>query len=133
MILTVLHTLGAAALVLSIAVQYNDPDPLLWMAIYAVPLPVVLLGLFRQYTVAAALLMGLYFAGGLAWMPWDNLAEAAGVRPQWKMMSPENEQFREAGGLLVTALILAVPAWCWWNEDRAHRDLEDITDLADPF
>jgi hypothetical protein len=48
------------------------------------------------------------------------------------MMSPENEQFREAGGLLVTALILAVPAACWWRRHGDRDDLENLLDFLDP-
>lgn len=110
-----LHALGAAVLGLSIIVQYNDPDPWLWSALYAVPLGVVISGCLGRYSAAALPLLLCYTFGGLWWMPWADLAVAAGVRPQWKMMSPENEQFREAGGLLVAALCLAAPAWCWWR------------------
>lgn len=131
MILKAVHAVLALLLGLSIAVQYNDPDPALWMALYALPLVFVAMGFFERYSPLAGALTMLYLPGAAWLMPWGNLEAAWGAGPQWRMMSPENETLREAGGLLFCAIALGVPFGCWWFLRASGEDREDILDAAD--
>ena len=100
---------------LSIAVQYNDPDPIYWMVLYT----------------PAALLSGLALAGRfrlrptlLAFAVYLALALYAApaflqARPEsfnaWRMGTLADEEVREAGGIALCALWTAVLLW------RANR------------
>jgi hypothetical protein len=93
-----------ALFVVSVAVQWNDPDPAYWMAIYGV----------------AALLAARAAQGHLPLLPnaaafalFSTLALRAlpdllGAREQafthWHMLAESDEVAREAGGLLICAL-----------------------------
>jgi hypothetical protein len=94
----------------AVAVQYNDPDPLRWMAIYGL----------------AALACGLWLARRLPrWMPAvvgiSALGWAATLAPgvvgrvsigdlfeSYAMKSAPVEEAREMGGLLIVAAWMAV-------------------------
>lgn len=75
---------------MSIAVQYNDPDPILWMVIYFLP---ILLGSthllghnIRLYAIGLAILYTIY---------------AVWIYPGPVPAPFNNEEFRETGGLLI--------------------------------
>lgn len=118
MILKTLYTVEVALLALSIAVQYNDPDPIRWMILYAIPLVLVVMAFMGRYSVMSLLAIPAYLALALWSMPWGNLAGAFGGMPQWKMMSPENETLREAGGLFLCAVFLIGPVWQYLRHRR---------------
>ena len=100
----------AALFAFAAAVQYNDPDPLRWMAIYGL----------------AMLACGLALAGRLSWLPpallglialvWaGTLAPGVVGRvsvgelfQSYGMLSPAVEEGREMGGLLIVAVWMGV-------------------------
>ena len=100
----------AALFAFAAAVQYNDPDPLRWMAIYGL----------------AMLACGLALAGRLSWLPpallglialiWaGTLAPGVVGRvsvgelfQSYGMLSPAVEEGREMGGLLIVAVWMAL-------------------------
>ena len=88
----------------SLAVQYNDPDPYLWMPIYG--LAAVLAGrgaaghLDLRANLAALL---LYLALFALWAPSLGHARREAFE-HWHMLAPEDEEPREAGGLALCAL-----------------------------
>ena len=93
-----------ALFLLSVAVQYNDPDPYLWMPIYGLAAVLAGMGAAGRLPVranAAALL--LYLGLFALWAP-----SLAGARHEafesWHMQAPEDEEPREAGGLALCAL-----------------------------
>jgi hypothetical protein len=93
-----------AVFLLSLAVQYNDPDPELWMPIYGLAATLAGLGAAGRLPLAPnALALVLYLVLFALW------AEAlVGARHQafrsWHMQAPEDEAPREAGGLALCAL-----------------------------
>jgi hypothetical protein len=107
-----LHLLFAALFGLGAAVQYNDPDPLRWMAIY----------------LAAAVICGLAAAGRIRWpapavVALVALAWAATLAPgvigavqpeelvsAWEMKDARVEEGREMYGLLIIAAWMSVIA-----------------------
>jgi hypothetical protein len=98
-------------------VQYNDPDPFTWMAIYGAACVISLI-VARRGTIPLLAVLAL---GGLA-LVWA-LALVAGVpSPEiftsmfdaWEMQSARIEEAREASGLAIVAAwmaVLAVRAW----------------------
>ena len=113
MVLRVVSALMTGLLAVAVAVQYNDPDPIRWMALYgaacalsalvvvrgrAPTLPVVIVGL-------VALVWGLFAARSAYGR--SHLAE---MFQYWEMKSPAVEEAREASGLLLVAAWMAVLA-----------------------
>ena len=101
------------------AVQFNDPDPLLWIAIYGI-VGLVSIGAFfgkyHQYTLISLLLIItvwslLLLPNVFTWLSTSALGELAG-----EMMSdkPYIEGTREFGGLLIADLALIYH----WLESR---------------
>lgn len=93
---------------LSVAVQWNDPDPWLWMPIYG--LAAALAGLAaagRTPLAANAAALVLYLGLFALWAP-----SLGGARHEafesWQMLAAEDEAPREAGGLALCALWSAV-------------------------
>jgi uncharacterized membrane protein YfcA len=101
----------AALFAISIAVQWNDPDPLSWMAIYGVA--AALAGAaaagylpFRLNAAALVLFLALFFI----WLP--SLADARGEAFQsFQMRAAIDEEPREAVGLALCALWSGIQTW----------------------
>jgi hypothetical protein len=101
----------AALFVFSALVQINDPDPLRWIAVYAVAALVCVLEARRTtpWPVAAAaaaiaLLTAVLIARDLDFAPVASLFE------QWEMRDTSIEETREVGGLLIVAVWMTVVA-----------------------
>jgi len=103
-----LAALMCALFTVSVAVQYNDPDPYLWMPIYG--LAAVLAGLGAAGRVplwpnaAALALFVVLFA---FWAPSLGAARPEAFE-SWHMQGAGDEEPREAGGLALCALWSAV-------------------------
>jgi hypothetical protein len=89
-------------------VQWNDPDPLLWIALYGLAAALSLsaaAGRFWLWPSAAA--AALYLAGMLSLLP--ALADArASAFTAWKMRDASDEEAREALGLAICAVWMIV-------------------------
>ena len=114
----VLQWIMAAAFALSVVVQYNDPDPLVWMAIYGAAMGVAIWAASRPrsypwWAPAAVGVVALVWAAGL-------LPQVAGqVRipelfASWEMKSTRVEMAREDGGLLIVGFWMAVTTLAAW-------------------
>jgi hypothetical protein len=104
----------------SVAVQYNDPDPIRWMAIYGIAAVVCGLELWRRtptWLPAVVMLIAVAWAIGIGYG-----AHADAVRhmfDQWEMKNVHVEEAREQYGLtIVAAWMLAVTIAAW---RRARR------------
>lgn len=93
-------------LVLSVAVQYNDPDPLVWGAVYGVAAVWCGLAAFRPEffeTAFARLLVSLTFLASLVgvWWWWPTT-------PRWWMQEVwwATETAREGMGAMIVAVAL---------------------------
>ena len=110
--------LMCALFLLSVAVQYNDPDPALWMSLYG--LAAALAGLAAAGrlplwpNVAALVLFGALFA---AWAP-----TLVGARHEaftsFEMRAAADEEPREAVGLALCAAWSAVQTLAAWRARR---------------
>lgn len=100
----------AAAFLFSVAVQYNDPDPLRWMAIYGAAAMVCVLAVAGRERWLVSAVIGLVALGwALTLMPdvigkvrFGELFEA------FEMKDERVEVAREMGGLLIVAFWMAV-------------------------
>jgi hypothetical protein len=133
--LTVLRPLAAAfalLFLLAAALQYNDPDPIQWMAIYLAACASCLTTVrgrtdWRLATATAA--VSLLWA--LALMPhaWDMpLLQLLG---DWGMSDPRVERAREMYGLLLVFAVCAAFGRQQWSARRA-AELIKTTDRDAP-
>lgn len=98
---------------MSVAVQYNDPDPLLWMAIYGAAAVACALSLARRLPrwlpiviALVAILWSLRIAPRvLGTVPFLDMFAA------WEMKDTGIEESREMYGLLLIATWMLVLAW----------------------
>jgi hypothetical protein len=106
--------IGCAAMALlfavAIAVQRNDPDPLTWMAAYAIPCGFSLAACAgRRSPQACAVLGAAYLVSAAAYLPPFASARGAAFT-HWHMQSASDEEAREGAGLALSAAWLAVLA-----------------------
>jgi hypothetical protein len=93
------------------AVQYNDPDPLRWIAIYSAACALSLVAFFGR-RVTAVLPLAV-FAIAMVWavviaFGGPTALEYGHMFDSWEMKSPSVEEAREASGLLIVAVWMMV-------------------------
>ena len=100
------------------ALQWNDPDPILWIIIYAIPTLLCAGAAFQKIpwwiygiTVVAFLAYAIYlwpghYEGGLM----DEMKAGSGV-----------EEARESLGLLICAVSLAYVGWLFWRKSKTNK------------
>ena len=105
---------GAMALLFlfGAAVQYNDPDPLQWVAIYVAAAIACVLAMFnrlRWWIAAVVGTLALIWAITFVPVTFPNvrIAELFGA---WEMANARVEEGREMYGLLIIAVYMAVLA-----------------------
>jgi hypothetical protein len=124
MVFRTLNGLMAVLFAIALAVQFNDPDPLRWMAIYGAALAVSILAAVRgrvpvalTVTVGAiALAWGLLLAGrgGGTFRVYQHMFDA------WEMRNTSIEEAREATGLLIVFFwMVVVGLWPWFSARSA--------------
>ena len=95
------------------ALQFNDPDPIQWIAIYSAACVLSLLVAIRRRVAPAASLTVFTIAivwaaliafGGPAASEYGHMFDA------WEMKSPSVEEAREASGLVIVAVWIMVLA-----------------------
>lgn len=123
MFLRVLAGLMTLLFLFSVAVQYNDPDWYVWMAIYAAAAILSALAALRPGKPdarAAALVALIAAVWALTIVPrvWGRVtwAEIAG---NYVMKTPVIEEARECIGLTIVAVWSAVLAIARWPRRRA--------------
>ena len=99
-----LSALFVGIFLLSAAVQWNDPDPLVWIAGYLVAAGLSLAACFGQMPVfpnaAAAIVFGFWFLSLAGTIPGAPSAAFS----SFKMRASTHEEPREAVGLLICAV-----------------------------
>jgi len=105
------HSVAAALLLVMAAIQFNDPDPIYWVTVYAVAaiIPIgQLIG--RRFPALWTLVMGMIIAGLLMSLPgfWNYLTADDFLSITREMLGdkPYVEYGREFLGLMIAALLL---------------------------
>ncbi|MEM7079118.1 MAG: transmembrane 220 family protein [Pseudomonadota bacterium] len=99
-------------LLLSAAVQYNDPDPWLWIVIYTVGAGFTLAYLLGYTHRLALLLAGsIGLVGTIVIILPLQQVETANVISSVQMQGEGVEEVREAGGLALQSVWLLYLAW----------------------
>ena len=113
----------AILFLLFVVVQFNDPDPLLWILIYGSMVGVSIAAYFNKYPTQLMVIMAagflvmtiLYFEGFATWfnssdrsLLFDDLA---------KMQYPYIEEAREFLGLLINLAVLIFYFWLGKRQD----------------
>ena len=103
----------AILLFLFAALQYNDPDPWLWIIIYAAPAVIIIMDLAgkpvkRLYliTIVALSLFSLIYLPGV--IDYITAGEPGVIVESMKASKPYIEETREFGGLLIMILFLLI-------------------------
>jgi hypothetical protein len=101
-----------ALFLVSAAVQWNDPDPLYWIAIYGAAAILAARAAQGQLPLVPNAVALLAFAALAARALPDLLAAREQAFTHWHMLSASDEVAREAGGLTICALWSAVQTAC---------------------
>ncbi len=97
----------SALFVWAAVLQYNDPDPLLWVTIYGVAAIASLLFVLKKLSLWLALILFLAFVIG-AYFDWPAQFEGYEIGGG----DIDNiEMARESSGLLLCALVMLLYAW----------------------
>lgn len=93
------------------ALQFNDPDPIQWIAIYTAACVLSLVMFVRRRLMMAVPIA--VFAIAIAWAAviafgGPAASEYGHMFDAWEMKSPSVEEAREASGLLIVAVWMIV-------------------------
>jgi hypothetical protein len=105
-----LNYLLLAMFVFSVLVQYNDPDPLVWLTVYGLAAVACVLAFKRptHWLLPGGLaLLTLIWASTLALRVWGRVAIGE-LFEAWEMKDQRVEEARELGGLLIVAVWMLV-------------------------
>ncbi|MDP3469636.1 MAG: transmembrane 220 family protein [Daejeonella sp.] len=105
--------------VISAGLQYNDPDPALWIIIYLFGAMICFFAIrkknYPRLTLAGIILMLIYAVylffdkdGVLSWLTEHQAENIAG---SMKASSPWIEETREFFGLVILILVLSINLW----------------------
>ena len=124
MIFRIVNGVMALLFAVAVAVQYNDPDPIRWMALYGAALVVTLMAAARGRApvFAAAVVGGIALAWGVYWAVTSGtpLALYEHMFDAWEMKNTAIEEAREASGLLIVAAWMAVLGVVSAGTRRSH-------------
>jgi hypothetical protein len=109
--ITLLNVIFMIALILSVAVKYNDPDPLLWMLVYGAGGGCCILFMLNKlhWALSAIVFTVTVFSAGM-FLP-DVLEAHVSIVELFQditMKSKGVEYGREMGGLLIEAIWMGV-------------------------
>jgi hypothetical protein len=104
------------------AVQFNDPDPAVWIGIYGVAAVVCVLEIRRRTPVwmpVAVTLIALVWAGTLYYGTRD--VPIMSLFAEWEMRDVRVEEAREMYGLAIVAAWMTVIAAVKWTRAKSRR------------
>jgi hypothetical protein len=109
--LRVLHLAMAGLFGFAALLQLNDPDPIPWVAIYLaaciVSLMVALDRRMPRVVIVGVGLVAIAWAANIA-LGGPRAAEYGHMFDAWEMKSPAIEEAREASGLVIVTIWMAV-------------------------
>ena len=122
MFFSVFNALFLVAFVLSALVQYNDPDPLAWMAIYLSAGAMCLLVIWKKHLTWPPPILLLASLGWVLFLLPSIVGQvsAAEIVESITMKTREVEEAREVGGLLLVAIWASVVMIVRFRETSVH-------------
>jgi len=120
---TIANWVMAAIFLFSLIVQFNDPDPIRWMLIYAAAMVVAVLEARRRGHWTAAAVVGIVaFVAAFIIANDLDMVPVGDLFAQWEMSGTEVEETREVGGLwIVAGWMLFVTFAAWRRAGRTQR------------
>jgi hypothetical protein len=124
----VLNIVFVLIFILSAALQYNDPDPYLWIPIYLYGAFLCYLAFKNKYN-SILYIIGLVFYIGYAVylffdkqgvLSWANEHDAESITQTMKATKPWIEETREFGGLLILIVALVINM-LWFSKRGVAR------------
>jgi hypothetical protein len=113
--------LMALLLAFAAAVNFNDPDPIRWVAIYGaacvLSIAIAVTGGMPPVWPAAVAVIALAWGVSLA-ARVPSLEVYTHMFDEWEMKSPTIEEAREACGLFIVAVWMAIAAAIVWRAAR---------------
>ncbi len=104
---------------LSVAVQFNDPDGWQWMLIYGVAIIPTVAALVRTWTGFSVVAAIGYYVGFFYLLPRESVQDISTLFTDLQMHEAGVEEAREAFGLLICAVWMTVLSAIWWrNRNR---------------
>ena len=113
--------------VFSAAVQVNDPDPLVWMGIYAAAAVVCGFETRRRTPAWAPVVVALIafaWAGSLYYRAHD--VPISSLFAEWEMQDLRIEEAREMYGLLIVGVWMIVIAGVKWRRAKGAASNEEL-------
>ena len=101
------------------ALQWNDPDPLLWMLLYSLAAGLSLLAAAGHFWFGPSAAAAAVFTIGFVWLAPSLVAADSAAFASFAMREPEHELPREALGLALCAI------WSAWLACYARRTAPD--------
>lgn len=123
MALRVANAVAFLTFALAIAVQYNDPDPVVWMLIYAVAAAFTAAAVFNRYYGIVWVAAVGFIVGTIYWLPGVDLSDPSSLVTDVRMNSLAVEETREALGLAICAVWMIVLGVVWLR--RRKRSAPD--------
>jgi hypothetical protein len=108
------HLAALVVFLFGATLQYNDPDPIRWMAIYLAAATVMgfALARHRQTRLLAVVVGAVALVWALTYLPAVlRHGQVLSMFDEWKMRNEEVLQNREMFGLLIIAGAMALTAW----------------------
>lgn len=105
--------------------QVNDPDPAIWVSIYAVAAILSSLAAFGKYNLPILIIMTLAaFIGGIYYFP---SSVSNWVIQEWQqadltMKTPDMEEARESFGLLIIFVIMSIAVYVGWQKNKSSHN-----------
>ncbi|KYP15550.1 transmembrane 220 family protein [Flavihumibacter sp. CACIAM 22H1] len=112
--------------ILSAALQYNDPDPYIWIPLYLLGAWICWMAIQKKFPPLVYLLSTIIYVGYALFLvlapegvlSWIRDHEAESLVQSMKATKPWIEQSREFGGLMILLLAVGVN---WWTRGIVRR------------
>lgn len=116
---TVVNVVMLLLLLLSVGVQYNDPDWLLWMIIYGYAAFVTWLAVGKKFSLLAPFGVVAYVSYAIYWMPDEMVEHPSNLLLDMRMHEKGVEEVREDMGLWICAAWMLAITVAWWTTRKA--------------
>ena len=122
MVFRIMSAVIAVFFAFAAAVQYNDPDPSIWMLLYGVASVLsaggVVCGSVPMRAAVTMSIVALVMALIIGSRVYGKAAFPE-IFQGWEMKSPTSEALREASGLLIVSIWMVVLSMqAWWDRRK---------------